>query len=108
MASVKEELKRLKDLKEFVLLANVNAKNYEKTNTEIIRHLIEDMSIPGVYATLNKPYYVMKDNLKKKGIDVRLIIFIDAVTKTAGGDVKKTKDCLFIGSPENLSDISIA
>ncbi len=37
-----------------------------------------------------------------------MVIFIDAVSKTAGGEIKKTKACLFIGSPENLSDISMA
>ena len=39
---------------------------------------------------------------------MNMVIFIDAVTKTAGGRTNKTKSCLFIGSPENLSDISMA
>ena len=30
------------------------------------------------------------------------------MTTTVGGKVEKTDDCLFIGSPKNLSDISIA
>jgi len=102
---LKEELKQLKELKEFVVLATVKAKDYQKTNLEIVRNLTEDMNIPGVYVTLNKPYSAMKDILKKAGIDTRLIIFIDAVTKA---EQKKKNDCLFIGSPENLSDISIA
>ena len=102
---LKEELNQLKDLKEFVVLATVKAKDYQKTNLEIVRNLTEDMNIPGVYVTLNKPYSAMKDILKKAGIDTRLIIFIDAVTKA---EQKKKNDCLFIGSPENLSDISIA
>ena len=44
----------------------------------------------------------------KIGIDTRMIIFIDAVTKTAGGEIEKKKECLFIGNPEKLSDISVA
>jgi len=107
MTKVAKELEQLKELKEFVVLATVKAKNYQKTNLEIVEHLTEDMNIPGVYVTLNKPYSVMKNIFEKAKIDTRLIIFIDAVTKTAG-EVKKTKNCLFIGNPENLSDISIA
>lgn len=108
MANIKKELQQLKNLKEFVLLATIKAKDYEETNIELVKHLTEEMNVPGVYVTLNKPYSTIRSNLKKKKIDVRLIIFIDAVTKTAGGETKKTKDCLFIGNPENLSDISIA
>lgn len=107
MVDVAKELEELKELKEFVVLATVKAKDYQKTNIDIVKHLTGDMNTPGVYVTLNKPYSVMKKVFERSKIDTRLIIFIDAVTKTAG-EVKKTKDCLFIGNPENLSDISIA
>jgi hypothetical protein len=94
-------------LKEYVALATVDAKHYQETNLDIIKHLT-DKNVPGVYATLNKPFGTMQKIFKDKDIDERLIIFIDAVTQTAGGDIEKTDKCLFIGSPENLSDISIA
>ncbi|MAG08607.1 hypothetical protein CMO89_03980 [Candidatus Woesearchaeota archaeon] len=106
---VDETLKKnLKYLKEYVALATVKAKDYQKTNIEIIRHLIDTDNIPGVYVTLNKPFKTMQRLLKEKKIDTRMIIFIDAVSKGADGNIKKTKDCLFIGSPENLSDIAVA
>lgn len=108
MASVKEEMGKLRSLKEFVALAAVDAKDYQQTNLEMIRELTEEMSIPGVYVTLNKPYSAMLSTLKRAKIDTRLIIFIDAITKITGAKVKKEKNCLLIGSPENLSDISIA
>lgn len=99
---------KVKDLKEYVALATVEASKYQKTNLEIIKRIISEENIPGVYVTLNKPFRIMKDVFKKENIDSDMIIFIDAVTKTAGGEIKKTENCLFIGSPENLSDISIA
>ena len=37
-----------------------------------------------------------------------MVIFIDAVTQTSGGEIERTDSCLFIGSPEKLSDISVA
>lgn len=109
MVEIKEELKeKLKDLKQYVALATIDAKRYQKTNLEIIRHLIDTENIPGVYVTLNKPFETMESILKKEKIDTGMIIFIDAVTKTAGGKVEKTDKCLYIGAPDNLSDISIA
>lgn len=99
--------KEVKGLKEYVALATVEAKAYQKTNLELIKCLVNVQRTPGVYVTLNKPYKTINATFKKKGIDIRLLIFIDAVTKTASG-IKKTKECLFIGNPENLSDISVA
>ncbi|HLD06259.1 MAG TPA: hypothetical protein VJC16_01860 [Candidatus Nanoarchaeia archaeon] len=108
MPTIRQKLAQLKDLDEFVVLATVSAQKYQETNIEIIRSLTEEMNIPGVYVTLNKPYEAVKKLLLQKKVDARLIIFIDAVSRMGGGGERKTKECLFIGSPENLSDISIA
>ena len=67
MAKIKQEFKeKVKDLKEYVALATVDAKNYQKTNLEIISHLTEDKNIPGVYVTLNKPFETMQKIFKKE------------------------------------------
>ncbi len=107
MKSLKEEFKKLKGLDEYVALVAVDAKNYAKTNLEIIKQLTKEQT-PGVYVTLSKPYETILKTMQNKDIDTRLIIFIDAVTKTAGGELRKEENCLYIGSPEKLSDISIA
>ncbi|MBI2668043.1 hypothetical protein HYX17_04735 [Candidatus Woesearchaeota archaeon] len=99
--------KKVKGLKDYIALATVTSKNYQKTNLEIVKHLTQQ-GIPGVYVTLNKPYQTMNELFGRKRIDAKLIIFIDAVTKTVGGNIKKTRNCLYIGNPENLSDISLA
>jgi len=70
--------------------------------------LTEEENISGVYVTLNKPYETMISTFKENNIDTKMILFIDAITKIVGGNVKKKGNCLFIGSPEKLSDISIA
>lgn len=109
MTAIKEEFKRqIKDLKAYIAIATIKAKDYQKTNLEIVKELTQDENIPGVYVTLNKPFETMEKVFKKNGIDTDIIIFIDAVTKTAGGKIEKKGRCLFIGSPENLSDISMA
>ena len=108
MVNIKKEMHKLNSFKEFVALATVSAKDYQKTNLSMIRHFTDELNVPGIYVTLNKPYSAMLTHFKKAKIDSRLIIFIDAITKITGGKIKKEKNCLFIGSPENLSDISIA
>lgn len=107
--SIKDDFESgIKDLKEYIVLATVDSKSYERTNLVLVKHLIKDQSIPGVYVTLNKPYSIMEKKFMDYRIDTRMIIFIDAITKTVGGKIEKTKGCLFIGNPENLSDISVA
>ena len=103
----KNNLSQLKGLNGYVAIAIVDAEKYEKTNLNIIKELVNE-GTPGVYVTLNKPYANIKNLLEKEKIDLNKVIFIDAVTNTVGGRIEKTNDCLFIGSPKNLSDISIA
>src|SRR3989338_2025201 len=108
MASVESVLKKnLKGLGQYVALAKVSAKKYQETNIRIIKYLTEKETSPGVYVTLNKPFKTMEQALVKNKVDVRMILFIDAVTKTVSG-IEKEGRCLYIGNPENLSDISIA
>ena len=98
----------LRELKQYIALAIVEAPKYQQTNIEIIKELTERNATPGVYVTLNRPYENLRTEFEAEHIDTRMIIFIDAVTETAGGKTEKTESCLFIGSPQNLSDISIA
>ncbi len=104
----KGALDKLNNFKESVILATVSAKDYQKVNILIVKHLTKEVGIPGVYVTLNKPFHIVKEIFKKAGVNTDTLLFIDAITKTVGGDIKKTKECLFIGSPENLSDLSLS
>ena len=49
----------------------------------------------------------MQRIFKQNKIDSRLIIFIDGITKVPE-DKKRVKNCLYVDSPEKLSDISVA
>ena len=104
----KEELNRLKEMKDSVVIAVISAKKYQEVNSNIVKYLTRDIKIPGVYVTLNKPFSQMRSIFEKANVDTKLILFIDAITKTVGGQTEKTKECLYIGTPENLSDISLA
>src|SRR3989344_9607851 len=97
--------KEIKSLKDYLILVTVDAKSYQKAAIDIVRSLVNEDGIPGVYVTLNKPYDIMKRILENSNIDTRLIIFIDAASIT---ETKKVGNCLYIGSAEKLSDMSVA
>ena len=104
----KEGIFELANLKDYIALVLVDAENYQKKSVELIKEFTEKENIPGVYVTLNKPFSTMQRILEDAGVDTRKIIFIDSITKTAGGRITKTHNCLFIGSPDNLNDIALA
>lgn len=106
MLEIKETFKKeVKSLKDYILLITVDAKNYQKTAIDIVKFLINEQGISGVYVTLNKPYDIMQRTLASNNIDTRLVIFIDAASIT---EARKVENCLYIGSPEKLSDMSVA
>lgn len=107
MLELKETFKKeVKSLKDYIILVTVDAKTYQDTVIKIVKFLVNEQGIPGVYVTLNKPYDIMQRNLISNDIDARLIIFIDANSRTE--ETKKVDNCLYIGSPEKLSDMSVA
>ncbi|MDP3765689.1 MAG: ATPase domain-containing protein [Nanoarchaeota archaeon] len=106
MLEVKETFKKeVKSLKDYILLITVDAKIYQKTTVDVVKSLVNEQNIPGVYVTLNKPYGIMQRAFENSNIDTRLIIFIDAASRT---EARKVENCLYIGSPEKLSDMSVA
>lgn len=107
MLEVREIFKKeSKSLKDYIILITSDSKSYQKAAIDILRVLVGEQHIPGVYVTLNKPYDVVQRNLESNSIDHRLMIFIDATSRSEGA--KKIKNCLYIGSPEKLSDMSVA
>ena len=69
-------LSKLKNLSEYVALAVVNAKQYQKINIDIIKEMVK-AGTPGVYVTLNRPYDNIKKLFDKEKIDTKNVIFID-------------------------------
>ncbi len=99
---IKKEVNKLED---YLILITTDIKQYQNTDIEVIKYFINNKT-PGIYITLNKPYDIIERALKKNNIDSRLIIFIDGATQKKTS--QRLKNCLFIGSPERLSDISVA
>lgn len=110
MKSINELLGYLRKApRDFIVLINVKAENYLKTNMEVLRVLANEDDLPGVYITINKPYSAMKRILEENKIKTEKLYFIDCITKTAGGKVEETeKGVLYMDSPQNLTGLGVA
>ena len=72
---IKDKFKKeVKGLKDYIVLVTVDAKNYQKSNLEILSLLVNEQNTPGVYVTLNKPFdveellTVLEKSLQKRAI----------------------------------------
>ena len=59
------------------------------------------------YITLNKTYDSLLELLKKKKVNVKNIIFIDAISKTLKPTPDQIDNCYFVSSPAALTELSI-
>jgi archaellum biogenesis ATPase FlaH len=111
-----EIIKTDKRLKEFikslkpktVVLFIIDAKKYHRIHPKVLKTIIEERCFAGIYITINKPYNTLKQYLRENKINTKNIFFIDAISRVVGGTIKMTKDCLFIPSPTQLTDLGIA
>ena len=63
--------------------------------------------ISSVYVTLNKPFKTLQELFKREKIDIQKIFFIDAVTKTSERNAQETGHYSFVGTPADLTSISL-
>ena len=99
------ELKALPE--NFVVMAIVPFRNFEEVNFHLLDLLIKRYDSKGSYITINRPYKSMVQLLKNKNINFKNMFFIDCITKELS-ERGSAKDCYFVGSPSNLTEIAIA
>ncbi len=105
MASVKKELKDLSKGQVFLVISN--SKNYLKNNIDILRFLVNERKMYGIYISLNWPYKNLNSLLGKNKIKAENLFYIDTLSETVGAEASGDK-CLLISSPHSLTEISIA
>lgn len=102
-----EKIKAAKLGESSVALVLVPSKEFASASASVLRVLIEK-DRAAVYATLNKPFEVLEAFFKKQGIDLKKVFFLDLVTLSAGEKAEEKEHCVFIASPNNLTEFSIA
>ncbi|MBI2183822.1 MAG: hypothetical protein HYU39_02560 [Thaumarchaeota archaeon] len=91
-----------------VVLILEKAVNYLSTNLQILKYLVNELELFGIYVTINRPYDTISHILEENMIDTQRLFFIDAITRTAGGRPTRQERIIYVASPQNLSEISIA
>lgn len=61
-----------------------------------------------LYVTLNDTYDTLKMEFKKRGIPLDKFYFVDARTATSRPDQRPERNCIFVSSPEALTELKIA
>jgi KaiC/GvpD/RAD55 family RecA-like ATPase len=108
MAEISKQItKDFGDLDHYIFSLNLAGADYNEAVLELMNFL-DKKGLPGVYVTLNKPYATIKEEFKKRGVDMSRIIFIDAITAIGANESKRVESCLRVGSPQDLTGISIA
>lgn len=103
--NIEKELKNLPD--NFVVGLVVNSDKYENVKMDILKYLTNKKRQSGSYVAINKPYQATVDDLKQNKVNTDKLYFIDCITKKFGGKGQNTKNCVFIDSPGDLTEISL-
>ncbi len=106
MVDLRDEISDLS--KGFIVTIIAPALKYNQINTDTLKLLLTDRKHSGVYLTFNRPYENIKTMLQNDGVKTDNLFFIDTVSNLARGKSEKTENCLYVGSPESLTEISIA
>ena len=99
--------KKLDDNDTFLVFAPPKTNEFKTVGLDLLRYLVNEKKSPVVYVCIDKPHSSIKRELDKEEINSKMIVFIDAVTPMGGAKPNDDK-CVYIMSPENLTDISIA
>ena len=91
-----------------IVLILTGAENYMKNIISVLKTLINKNGHQCIYVTVNRPYNDIQDVLEKGKINTDNIFFIDLISKMANTEQSRAKNCLFVNSPDSLTDLSIA
>lgn len=95
----------IKPAKPQVIAVAFSSREYNEELTNLVR-LLSDNYRAICYVSVNTVYNELINKLSKSGIDISRIFFIDAITKTFSREQVDSENCIFVDSPNSLTDIS--
>lgn len=90
-----------------IVLIKVPSDKLAETNVSILKYYISKKNYGVVYITVNKPFSELLEKFEQEGIDTKKIFIIDAVTPRKLANGTRAENAVFIGSPKELTNISI-
>ena len=88
-----------------IVLLVVPSEKLIEINTQLLKWYITEKNYGVVYVTVNKPFSELIAGFQKEKIDTSKIFIIDAVTPRS--HAIRAENAVFIGSPKELTNISI-
>lgn len=104
--SVKSKIGRAMAKGDLILFL-VSSEDYEKVNAQILKKLVNEEKLNGIYVTLNKPYTAISERLKKTGIKTDRIMFMDGITRMTKGKEELVGNCYYFRDSHSLTRLSI-
>lgn len=96
------------DAKEGEIILYITPKDsYVAANNRLLDFYVGKHGFSCIYVTMNRSYAVMSSIMKESGIDPERIFFIDAVTPIHTSSIFRSGNAVFVGSPRNLTNVSI-
>lgn len=78
-----------------------------KINIQVVKTMMKDRGLC-LYVAINQPYSRLKTILENGRVDTSRVFFIDCITETSGGRAERVRNCLFVNSPSNLTELGIS
>jgi KaiC/GvpD/RAD55 family RecA-like ATPase len=91
-----------------IILFITSSKKYVEANLRILDYLVNKRGLQGIYITVNRPYRSIKALFEENNISPESMFIIDIITKAVGGKEEDASNCIFLDSPANLTDLTIA
>jgi len=88
-----------------ILLYIMEGGDYHKKITSLVKEMASNKRL--CYVSLSKTCSSLREDFKKKGINIENVIIIDAISKTIGYKSEKITNCHYISSPAALTELAI-
>lgn len=81
---------------------------YKKNVSSLLKMFVKEKKMPGVYVSVNKSCKDLMDDFGSFGVSEDKVFIIDMITETTGSSAVKKPNCLYLHSPQSLTDLAIA
>jgi KaiC/GvpD/RAD55 family RecA-like ATPase len=90
------------------VLLILNVQQYFEGIVKVMELFCNDLALPGIYVTVNKPYGTLQELLRDRSIDTSQLYFIDAVSQTVTQPRLVNRNVTYLPNPQSLTEISLA
>ncbi|OIO26810.1 hypothetical protein AUJ14_00920 [Candidatus Micrarchaeota archaeon CG1_02_55_22] len=91
----------------WIYLFEPDSDTYLRQGAKLVKKM-QDLDYFCIYISLNRPHADLAVLLENESVDSKKVFFADAVTIQAGGERANSDNVVYLESPRDLTDLSIA